>query len=100
MSREYAGTGIGHYNNVNSIHGGIQAGSSIRKQTRSFQRHGHRPHPQRVHPLLESRGVTSRGAPLSPSVGMQSTALYQGTASAVPQRLENNSWALAPEGQS
>ena len=24
MSREYAGTGIGHYNNVNSIHGGIQ----------------------------------------------------------------------------
>jgi hypothetical protein len=24
MSREYAGTGIGHYNNSNSIHGGIQ----------------------------------------------------------------------------
>jgi hypothetical protein len=24
MSREYAGTGIGHYNNANSIHGGIQ----------------------------------------------------------------------------
>lgn len=24
MSREYAGTGTGHYNNVNSIHGGIQ----------------------------------------------------------------------------
>jgi hypothetical protein len=24
MSREYAGTGVGHYNNVNSIHGGLQ----------------------------------------------------------------------------
>ena len=35
MSREYAGTGIGHYNNVNSIHGGIQA-VIYSKQTRSF----------------------------------------------------------------
>jgi hypothetical protein len=24
MSREYTGTGTGHYNNVNSIHGGVQ----------------------------------------------------------------------------
>ena len=35
MSREYAGTGIGHYNNVNSIHGGIQQ-VIYSKQTRSF----------------------------------------------------------------
>lgn len=35
MSREYTGTGIGHYNNVNSIHGGIQQ-VIYSKQTRSF----------------------------------------------------------------
>jgi hypothetical protein len=36
MSREYTGTGIGHYNNSNSIHGGIQQ-VIYSKQTRSFQ---------------------------------------------------------------
>lgn len=35
MSREHTGTGIGHYNNVNSIHGGIQQ-VLYSKQTRSF----------------------------------------------------------------
>jgi hypothetical protein len=35
MSRDYAGTGIGHYNNANSIHGGIQQ-VIYSKQTRSF----------------------------------------------------------------
>ena len=35
MSREYKGTGIGHYNNSNSIHGGIQQ-VIYSKQTRSF----------------------------------------------------------------
>lgn len=35
MSREYAGTGIGHYNNVNSIHGGIHQ-VIYSKHTRSF----------------------------------------------------------------
>lgn len=35
MNREYAGTGIGHYNNVNSIHGGIQQ-VIYSKQTRTF----------------------------------------------------------------
>jgi hypothetical protein len=35
MSREYAGTGIGHYNNSNSIHGGMQQ-VIYSKQTRSF----------------------------------------------------------------
>jgi hypothetical protein len=35
MSREYTGTGMGHYNNVNSIHGGIQQ-VIYSKQTRSF----------------------------------------------------------------
>jgi len=35
MSREYAGTGIGHYNNANSIHGGIQQ-VIYSKQTRAF----------------------------------------------------------------
>ena len=35
MSTEYAGTGTGHYNNVNSIHGGIQQ-VIYSKQTRSF----------------------------------------------------------------
>lgn len=35
MSREYSGTGIGHYNNVNSIHGGIQQ-VIYSKKTRSF----------------------------------------------------------------
>ena len=35
MSREYPGTGIGHYNNVNSIHGGLQQ-VIYSKQTRSF----------------------------------------------------------------
>src|SRR5271163_5105799 len=35
MSREYPGTGIGHYNNVNSIHGGIQQ-VIYSKKTRSF----------------------------------------------------------------
>ena len=35
MSLEYAGTGIGHYNNVNSIHGGIHQ-VIYSKQTRSF----------------------------------------------------------------
>jgi len=35
MSREYTGTGIGHYNNSNSIHGGIQQ-VIYSKQTRSF----------------------------------------------------------------
>ncbi|WP_158749116.1 LapA family protein [Acidobacterium sp. S8] len=35
MNREYAGTGIGHYNNVNSIHGGIQQ-VLYSKHTRSF----------------------------------------------------------------
>jgi hypothetical protein len=39
MSREYAGTGIGHYNNVNSIHGGIQQ-VIYSKQTRSFNVRG------------------------------------------------------------
>jgi hypothetical protein len=35
MSREYNGTGIGHYNNVNSIHGGIQQ-VIYSKKNRSF----------------------------------------------------------------
>jgi hypothetical protein len=35
MSREYTGTGIGHYNNVDSIHGGIQQ-VIYSKQMRSF----------------------------------------------------------------
>jgi hypothetical protein len=35
MSREYSGTGIGHYNNANSIHGGIQQ-IIYSKQTRAF----------------------------------------------------------------
>jgi hypothetical protein len=35
MSREYSGTGVGHYNNSNSIHGGIQQ-VIYSKQTRSF----------------------------------------------------------------
>lgn len=35
MSLEYPGTGIGHYNNSNSIHGGIQQ-VLYSKQTRSF----------------------------------------------------------------
>src|ERR1700744_4463552 len=35
MSREFPGTGIGHYNNSNSIHGGIQQ-VIYSKQTRSF----------------------------------------------------------------
>jgi hypothetical protein len=35
MSREYTGTGIGHYNNSNSIHGGIQQ-VIYSKQNRSF----------------------------------------------------------------
>jgi len=39
MSREYAGTGIGHYNNVNSIHGGIQQ-VIYSKQTRTFNVRG------------------------------------------------------------
>ena len=36
MSREYSGTGTGHYNNVNSIHGGIQQ-VIYSKKTRTFQ---------------------------------------------------------------
>ncbi len=39
MSREYSGTGIGHYNNVNSIHGGLQQ-VIYSKQTRSFSVRG------------------------------------------------------------
>ena len=39
MSREYAGTGIGHYNNVNSIHGGIQQVIYLR-QSRAFNVRG------------------------------------------------------------
>ncbi|MBV8114977.1 MAG: hypothetical protein JO300_09565 [Silvibacterium sp.] len=39
MSREYTGTGIGHYNNVNSIHGGLQQ-VIYSKQTRSFSVRG------------------------------------------------------------
>ena len=39
MSREYTGTGIGHYNNVNSIHGGLQQ-IIYSKQTRSFSVRG------------------------------------------------------------
>lgn len=39
MSREYAGTGTGHYNNVNSIHGGIHQ-VIYSKQTRSFNVRG------------------------------------------------------------
>ena len=35
MSREYSGTGTGHYNNVNSIHGGLHQ-VIYSKQTRSF----------------------------------------------------------------
>ncbi len=35
MSLEYTGTGTGHYNNVNSIHGGIQQ-VIYSKQTHSF----------------------------------------------------------------
>src|SRR5215470_6547063 len=35
MSREHPGSGIGHYNNVNSIHGGIQQ-VLYSKHTRSF----------------------------------------------------------------
>lgn len=35
MSREYTGTGTGHYNNVNSIHGGVQQ-VIYSKQDRSF----------------------------------------------------------------
>jgi len=39
MSPEYSGTGIGHYNNVNSIHGGIQQ-VIYTKQTRTFNVRG------------------------------------------------------------
>jgi hypothetical protein len=39
MSREYTGTGIGHYNNVNSIHGGLQQ-VIYSKKTRSFSVRG------------------------------------------------------------
>ena len=39
MSPEYTGTGIGHYNNVNSIHGGIQQ-VIYTKQTRTFNVRG------------------------------------------------------------
>ena len=39
MSREYPGTGTGHYNNVNSIHGGIQQ-VIYSRQTRSFKVQG------------------------------------------------------------
>jgi hypothetical protein len=39
MSRDYAGTGIGHYNNVNSIHGGLQQ-IIYSKQTRCFSVRG------------------------------------------------------------
>jgi len=39
MSREYAGTGTGHYNNVNSIHGGIHQ-VIYSKQTRCFNVRG------------------------------------------------------------
>jgi hypothetical protein len=39
MSREYTGTGIGHYNNVNSIHGGIQQ-VVYSRVTRSFSVRG------------------------------------------------------------
>ena len=39
MSLEYAGTGIGHYNNANSIHGGIQQ-IIYSKQARSFHVQG------------------------------------------------------------
>lgn len=39
MSREYSGTGIGHYNNVNSIHGGLQQ-VIYSKQTRCFSVRG------------------------------------------------------------
>jgi hypothetical protein len=35
MSREYPGTGVGHYNNSNSIHGGVQQ-VIYSKQNRSF----------------------------------------------------------------
>jgi hypothetical protein len=35
MSREYSGAGTGHYNNANSIHGGIQQ-VIYSKQTRAF----------------------------------------------------------------
>jgi hypothetical protein len=35
MNEEYPGTGIGHYNNSNSIHGGVQQ-VIYSKQTRSF----------------------------------------------------------------
>jgi hypothetical protein len=35
MSREYAGTGVGHFNNSNSIHGGTQQ-IVYSRQTRSF----------------------------------------------------------------
>jgi hypothetical protein len=36
MSGEYPGTGVGHYNNSNSIHGGVQQ-VVYSKQSRSFQ---------------------------------------------------------------
>lgn len=39
MCRDYVGVGIGHYNNVNSIHGGIQQ-ILYSKQTRSFKVRG------------------------------------------------------------
>lgn len=39
MSREYSGTGIGHYNNVNSIHGGIQQ-ILYSKKNRTFRVRG------------------------------------------------------------
>jgi hypothetical protein len=39
MSREYSGTGTGHFNNVNSIHGGIQQ-VIYSKQSRAFNVRG------------------------------------------------------------
>jgi hypothetical protein len=45
MSREYTGTGVGHYNNANSIRGGIQQ-IVYSKRTRSFNVLGTSPNRQ------------------------------------------------------
>jgi len=61
MSREYIGSGIGHYNNANSIHGGIQQ-VFYSKQTRSFNVNGNHPYPKGICPLLEAQGIGSECA--------------------------------------
>ncbi len=68
MSREYAGTGVGHYNNVNSIHGGLQQ-VIYSKQTRSFSVRGiDHTRSEFVHSWKPAD--QNDGAPFKPPVGL------------------------------